>query len=115
MWNASATSRPLESFSKRMVQSYAPDALDWLEGGDNNQVSIESVRRFLEDVQNAPGKPHPSLGLGENIWLEDDFVTGAALVHEEKILHLSAFCHYCRENSHTKVPFQRFSQRIKRG
>lgn len=101
-------------FFQKLVQSYALDAMDWLKGGDNNQVSIESVRRFLEDVQNAPGKPHPSLGLGENIRLENDFVTGAALVYEEKVLHLSAFCHNRREDDHVKVPFQRFFQRMKR-
>jgi hypothetical protein len=102
-------------FFKKLVQSYALDALDWLEGGDNNQVSTESVRHFLEGVQNAPGKPHASLGLGENIRFEDDSVSGASLVHEGRVLHLSAFNHNGHKNDGTRVPFQRFSQRKRRG
>jgi len=105
----------LGKFFRKLVQSYALDALDWFEKPGNNQVSSESVKHFLEWVQKAPGKSHPSLGLGENIRFEDNFVTGAALLHEEKVLHLSAFCHNCKGNDNIKVPFQRFSQRIKRG
>jgi len=48
-------------------QSYALDALDWLEDARKTQVSVESVRHFLEGVQKAPGKSHPSLGLGETV------------------------------------------------
>jgi hypothetical protein len=87
-----------QTFSKffpKLVQSYALDALDWLAETGKTQVSVESVRHFLEGVQKAPGKSHPSLGLGENVRFEDAFVTGAALVHEGKALHLSAFSHKC--------------------
>jgi hypothetical protein len=78
-------------FFPKLVQSYALDALDWLEEPGKNQVSGESVRRFLEGVQKAPGKSHPSLGLGENIRFEDDLVSGASLVHDRRVLHLSAY------------------------
>jgi len=101
-------------FFPKLVQSYALDALDWLEDPGKTQVSVESVRHFLERVQKAPGKSHPSLGLGENIRFEDDFVSGASLVQEGRVLHLSAFSHKRQENDSTKVPFQRFSQRRRR-
>jgi hypothetical protein len=65
-------------------------------------------------VQKAPGKSHPSLGLGENIRFEDDFVSGASLVQEGRVLHLSAFSHNGQKNDGNKVPFQRFSQRRRR-
>jgi hypothetical protein len=106
-----------QSFSKffsKLVQSYALDAVDWLEEPGRNQVSSESIRRFLEGVRKAPGKTHPSLGLGENIRFEDDSVSGASLVHEGRVLHLSAFSHKDNNFDGAKVPFQRFSQRKRR-
>ncbi len=102
-------------FFQKLVQSYALDALDWFDELGKNQVSSESVRRFLEGVKNAPGKTHPSLGLGENIRFEDDSVSGASLVYEGRVLHLSAFSHNGHKNDGTHVPFQRFSQRKRRG
>jgi hypothetical protein len=85
-----------QTFSKffsKLVKSYALDALDWPEESEKSQVSSESVRHFLEGVQKAPSKSHPSLGLGENVRFEDNSVTGACLVHEGRLLHLSAFSH----------------------
>ena len=98
-------------FFPKLVQSYALDALDWLEDPGKTQVSVESVRHFLERVQKAPGKSHPSLGLGENIRVEDNSVSGASLVHEGRVLHLSAFSHNGHKSDGNRVPFQRFSQR----
>jgi len=106
-----------QTFSKffpKLVQSYALDALDWLAETGKTQVGVESVRHFLEGVQKAPGKFHPSLGLGENVRFEDASVIGAALAHEGKALHLSAFSHNGHKNDGIKVPFQRFSQRKKK-
>jgi hypothetical protein len=106
-----------QTFSKffpKLVQSYALDSLDWLEESEKSQVSSESVRYFMEGVRKASGKSHPSLGLGENIRFEDNSVTGASLVHEGRLLHLSAFSHKEHKNDGTRVPFQRFSQRKSR-
>jgi len=106
-----------QTFSKffpKLVQSYALDALDWLEDNGKSHVSSESVRHFLEGVQKAPGKSHPSLGLGENIRFENNSVSGASLVHEGRVLHLSAFSHNGQKSDSTQVPFQRFSQRKRR-
>jgi hypothetical protein len=102
-------------FFPKLVQSYALDALDWLEDAGKAQVSSESVRRFLEWVQKAPGESHPSLGLGENVRFENNSVSGASLVHEGRVLHLSAFSHNGQKSDGNRVPFQRFSQRKKRG
>ncbi len=101
-------------FFPKLVRSYALDALDWLEDPGKTQLSVESVRHFLKRVQKAPGKSHPSLGLGENIRFEDDSVSGASLVQDGRVLHLSAFSHKGQKNDGNKVPFQRFSQRRRR-
>jgi hypothetical protein len=106
-----------QTFSKffsKLVESYGLDALDWLEEPGKNRISSESVRRFLEGVQKAPGKSHPSLGLGEYIRFENNSVSGASLVHEGRVLHLSAFSHNAHKSEGNRVPFQRFSQRKRR-
>jgi hypothetical protein len=102
-----------QTFSKflpKLVQSYALDALDWLGEPEKTQVSSESVRRFLEGVQNAPGKTHPSLGLGENIRFEDNSVSGASLVHDGRVLHLSAFSHNGHKNDGSLTPRRKVRQ-----
>ena len=106
-----------QTFSKffsKLVESYALDALDWLEESGKSQVPTESARRFFEGVQKAPGKSHPSLGLGEYIRFEDKSVSGTVLVHDCRVLHLSAFSHKGHESDGGRIPFQRFSQRRKR-
>jgi hypothetical protein len=101
-------------FFQKLVQSYALDALDWSGEEKEDPAPAASVRRFLEGVRRAPKKAYPSLGLGENVRVDGPFVSGAAMVHEGKLLHLSAFSHPGQRESGTKVPFQRFSQRRKR-
>ena len=101
-------------FFQKLIQSYALDALDWLGEEKEGQVPAAAVRRVLEGVRRAPKKAYPSLGLGENVRVQGPFVSGAALVHEGRVLHLSAFSHPGQRESGTKVPFQRFSQRTKK-
>jgi hypothetical protein len=98
------------NFFPKLVQSYALDALDWFEELGKNQVSSESIRHFLDGVQNAPGKTHPSLGLGENIRFEDNSVSGASLVHEGRVLHLSAFSHNGHKNDGNLTPRRKVRQ-----
>ena len=102
-------------FFKKLIQSYALDALDWLEDGkEEKEVPAADIRRFMEGVQSAPQKTYPSLGLGENIRFQGPFVSGAALIYNGTVFHLSAFGHDDKGTAEVKVPFQRFSQRRKK-
>jgi hypothetical protein len=99
-------------FFKKLIQSYALDALDWLEEGkEEKEIPAADLRRLLEGVQKAPQKTYPSLGLGENIRFQGLFVSGAALINDGFVLHLSAFQSQGDEEIKAKVPYQRFSQR----
>ena len=80
-------------FFQKLIQSYGLDALEGLEEPKENQAPPEAVRRFLEGVRRAPKKAYPSFGLGENVRVQGPFVSGAALVQEGSVLHLSAFSH----------------------
>jgi hypothetical protein len=80
--------------------------LDWLEEGkEEKEVPAADIRRLLEGVQKAPQKTYPSLGLGENIRFQGPFVSGAALLSEGFILHLSAFQSQGDEEIKAKVPY----------
>jgi hypothetical protein len=98
-------------FFKKLIQSYALDAIDVPGEPKEDRVPAEDIRRFMEGIQNAPRKSYPSLGLGENIRAEGPFVSGAALVYNETVFHLSAFAHEGKKDEDSKVPYQRFSQR----
>jgi hypothetical protein len=103
--------KTFEKFFKKLIQSYALDAMDWLEENEEKSVPVASIKRFMEGVRNAPRKSYPSLGLGENIRAEGPFVSGAALLYNEAVIHLAAFSHEGRVDEDPKVPYQRFSQR----
>ena len=79
-----------------------------------DHVAVADIRRFMEGIQKAPRKSYPSLGLGENIRAEGPFISGAALVYNESVLHLSAFAHEGKRDEKFGVPYQRFSQRKRR-
>ena len=98
-------------FLKKLVQSYALDAIDMFEEPKTDHIAVGDIKRFMEGVRNAPGKSYPSLGLGENIRADGPFVSGAALIYKETVLHLSVFSHEGRIDNGPKVLFQRFSQR----
>ena len=84
----------------------------WLEEGrEEKEVPAADIRRFMEVVQNAPQKAYPSLGLGENIRFQGPFVSGAALLHDGFVLHLSGFQNQGSDEIKPKVPYQIFSQR----
>jgi hypothetical protein len=98
-------------FFKKLVKSYALDALDNILGSKKDEsVPPEKARRFIKSAANSKGKIHPSIGLGDTVAIESRSVSGAALVEETRVLHLSAFK---KDHGHksTGVRYQRFSQR----
>jgi hypothetical protein len=74
----------------------------------------ESVKQFSDEIRKAPIESYPSLRLGKNLCLQDPFVSGAALVHEEEVLNMTAFSHDGNKSDGEKIPFQGFSQRKRR-
>ena len=83
----------------KLVRSYALDALDSrYAGGDQGEQSDEEQARMLDrammylaSVGLAEATSHPAIGLGEDIRISNNAVTGAALIVDERVIHLSAF------------------------
>ena len=104
-----------ETFGKifrKMIESYALDAIDWSERKSYGKTLKSNVTKFLWAASNATVESHQSVGLGTDIRLESRTITGFALAHEEKILHLSVFARSngSSESRHSSR-MQRFSSR----
>ena len=107
-------SRIFEKFFKKLIRSYALDALDWLDESKSDHVPAESIRNFLGGIDETQQNVFPSLGLGENIRFQGKAISGAALCYEGNILHMCAFSMNNSNENSDKIKYQRFSQRRKR-
>ena len=97
---------------KKIVESYALDAIDWYDSESESKTSKSKVSNFLKTASEAQVETHPSIGLGTDCRLDSEKCTGFALAHEDQVLHLSVFARDS-EGKKTK-PFsrmQRFSGR----
>jgi hypothetical protein len=100
-----------ETFSKvfrKLVESYALDAIDWQEQGSSGKALKSEVTKFLWAASAASVESRPSVGLGIDYRLESYGLTGFALAHEEQVLHFSVFA---RRNGHHE---ERYSSRMQR-
>jgi hypothetical protein len=85
-----------ETFRKlfaKLVRSYGLDALSSRKGeGDDGPVpSKTEVAAFLKSVADAKVSTFVGVGEGEDLRLEAEGLTGAALEVDERLVHLSAF------------------------
>jgi hypothetical protein len=107
-----------ETFSKvfrKLVESYALDAIDWSEQEKSGKALKSDVTKFLWAASAASVESRPSVGLGMDCRLESYNLTGFALAHEDQVLHFSVFA---RRNGHGEERYssrmQRFSTRRRR-
>lgn len=107
-----------ESFSKvfrKLVESYALDAIDWLDPEKEHKTLKSHVTEFLKEGFAAEVETHHSVGTGTDFRLSSRRITGFALCLDGKVLHLSIFA---RQNgNHGEVTgsrMARFSRRSRR-
>ncbi len=101
---------------KKLIESYALDAIDWLEEEtatqEKTEVSGDGVSAFLENITHADVQTSPSVALGKDVRLESDHTIGFALEYEGALLHLSAFAREKKaagQTPHSRM--ERFSRR----
>ena len=83
-----------ETFSKvfkKLLESYALDAIDWYDPKQESKALKSEVTKFQKAVLASHVESGPSVGLGVDFRLESKKVTGFALALEEKLLHVSVF------------------------
>jgi len=97
---------------KKLLASYALDAIDWLNPGKKHTVRSENAAAFLEQCLECRMEQYPSVALGTDCRLASDKVTGFALLVDEQILHLSVFVRSKGGNGANMDPrMRRFSSR----
>lgn len=82
-----------DAYWQKLARSYAVEALDADERGeyDQGQSSGFSEARLLEGALAAAVQVHPSPGLGADARLVGSHVSGAGLVYDGAVVHLSLF------------------------
>jgi hypothetical protein len=109
-----AFGRP-DTFSKvfkKLLESYALDAIDWHEEGKEYKALKSEVTKFRKAADAAGSDRRPGVGLGTDSRIESKKVTGFALALDDQILHLSIFARANARNRETRTSrMERYTQR----
>jgi hypothetical protein len=78
------------TYLPKILRSYALDALS---NKSMSTVATESAQaeRLLESILELDAKSFPAIGLGNDLRLDSPTITGGALEHEGRLIHLGAF------------------------
>jgi hypothetical protein len=82
------------SFSKifkKLVESYALDAVDWFDPAKKVKTLRSEVTKFIKASQTTQIESRPSVGLGKDCRLESKKISGFAMTLDGQILHMSIF------------------------
>ena len=104
-----------ETFSdvfKKLLESYALDAIDWYDPDKEHKALKSGVTKFQKSVLSAKAETRPSVGLGTDFRLESRKITGFALALDDQLLHVSIFARADGRN-HEKQParMERYTRR----
>ncbi|MBN1105479.1 MAG: hypothetical protein JXL84_18860 [Deltaproteobacteria bacterium] len=83
--------RTFSKVFKKLAESYALDAIDWLEPGKEHKALKSRVTEFLKSGLTAQAETRPSVGTGTDYRLSSGKLTGFGLCLDGKVLHLSIF------------------------
>ncbi len=73
----------------KVVRSYALDAIENVKA--EGFPTIEDARQLLDDIAEGTTETFPAVGLGQDIRIRGSRATGAALVADDRVVHLCAF------------------------
>ena len=97
---------------KKLVESYALDAVDWYDQEKEHKSLKSDVTKFMKATLSARAESRPSVGLGTDYRLESRKMTGFALALDDQVLHLCMFARKNAQNSHeSDSKMERFSTR----
>ena len=83
---------------KKLLESYALDAIDWYDPNQESKALKSEVTKFQKAALAADAESHPAVGLGTDFRLESRKVTGFALALEDQLLHVSIFARTDSQN-----------------
>jgi hypothetical protein len=82
-----------DTFAKlmpKLVRSYSLDAIETPTEEKKKTTEIEA-KRFIEILSTTQTQEFPAVGLGKDLRLESEMISGGALVNEGCVVHLGAF------------------------
>jgi hypothetical protein len=100
----------LHKLYKKMVESYALDALE-LAGQEKKVVDGGAVKELLGRIEDSKVTAYPSVGLGEDLRLSTNGLTGSCLVVGGQVIHLALFAAAKAEGNRPGSPLSRPSRR----
>jgi hypothetical protein len=82
----------------KLLRSYALDAIDTPGAGVPMEVGVDDAKSVAQNfigtvaaAAEANARPFPTVGLGQTVRISDGHLAAAALVAEERVVHLAAF------------------------
>ena len=99
---------------KKLLESYALDAIDWYDPDKEHKALKSEVTRFQKSALSATAsaETRPSVGLGTDFRMESRKITGFALALEDQLLHMSIFARANgQKRNATDSRIERFSRR----
>jgi hypothetical protein len=98
-----------DAYWEKLARSYAVEALDAGERGadESGEAASSGEARLLEEALAAEIQLHPSPGLGTDARLVGSHISGAGLVYDGAVVHLSLF----PEDAESGDPHQQETQR----
>ena len=97
------------SVFKKLIGSYALDAIDWFKEEKQFKVLKSEVTKFIKEASKASIETQKSVGEGIDCRLETKKTTGFSLCHEDQIPHMSVFVKTDNDKPNSRM--QRFSNR----
>ena len=95
----------------KLTASYALDALETANPARRYHRPNKLARAFLDIVRQTPTTRHASVSLGLDARWESEAVVGAALIHEDAVLHLCAFPKITTSNPRPRGRMRRATDR----
>ena len=76
---------------KKLLESYALDAIDWYDPNQEPKALKSEVTKFQRAVLTSDAESHPAVGLGTDFRLESRKTIGFSLALDDQLIHVSIF------------------------
>ena len=73
----------------KLIRSYALDAIE--QRNTKESVSVGTAKAFLKELSGAEKKAFDAIGMGSDVRMRGEYLTGAALTVDDALIHLCAF------------------------
>ena len=81
----------LHTLFSKLLESYAIDAVDMFTHRETPAADLKRVQAFLKECRTAQEEHRPSVALGTDCRIISHRVIGSALLHKNRLLHLTVF------------------------